>query len=49
MKRKKNRYVVKAVKKMIKLRDLKCKKDAHGGVAGPSAQQRPEPLGVFQN
>ena len=30
--KKKNRYIVKAVKEMIKVRDLKPKKDAKGGL-----------------
>ena len=31
MKQKKNRYIVEAVKKVIKVRDLKPSKDAKGG------------------
>ena len=35
MRKKKNRYIVEAVKEMIKIRDLKPAKDAKGGLAPP--------------
>jgi hypothetical protein len=44
MRQKKNRYIVEAVKKMIKARDLKPSKDAKGGVQaqGPDTVRVPQ-------
>jgi hypothetical protein len=43
MRKKQNRYIADAVKRMIKIRDLKPTKDAKGGLAPPCL---PPPCGA---